>query len=295
MQDLRVYVSNFLANGASSRKNDSGDYVGVLTLEVDGYSVELEQVFVPIGKDVKKHNGKKIGTTEIIVRKVESKDTKKVLKMCDRLCWLMTLAGLTMSCRYAYDYPDGQRREERTVIGSLNKFRPTLNLEDGKSVQTYMQNGYSQFKKYEKARDLTAVINYLANAHSHEMPLQFKLLGCFVVLESLKSTFAENSSIPFIAGSYRKGKNPTRKSPKYTFEELVKMMLREQGLKFGLRRIIKLRNDIVHTGYTKRTFKHQLTQFERINDILRVYLLSLLNYEGEYPVYSKANSFYNEI
>lgn len=284
MQDLRVFVTNFLASG-----------IGVITLEVDGYEVELEQVFNLSVKEINKFKGQKVPTTEILVKSVKPKDVKRVLKLCDRLCWLMSLAGLSMSARFKYEYPDGQPVEERNVIGSLNTFRPTLNLRDRAAIKTYLQNGYSQFKKYETSRDLRAVIGYLTTAHSHQIPLQFQLLGCFVVLESLKSTFADVKSIPFIAGGYRKGPNPTRKSKKYSFEDLLKMMLQEQSLRYGLRKIVKLRNDIVHTGYTKRTFNHQLDQFERVNDILRVYLLKLLSYQGTYPIYSSANRSYGEI
>lgn len=295
MQDLRVHVTNFLGHGVTRRKNELDGDISLFSLDIEGYAVCIEQVYLPTHKNLKQLKGGKIPTTEIVVKNVKTTDVSKALKISDRLCWLMTFIGLTMSCRYKYEYPDGNPIEERNVIGSLHSFRTTLELRNGPAIQTLLQNGYAPFKKYEKSRDLRAVFGYLANAHSHPMPLQFKLLGCFVILESLKSTYAEVSQIPFIRGAYRKGINPTKNSPSYSFEELLNMMLGEYGLKIGLRRIIKLRNDIVHTGYTKRSFDSQVKQFDRINDILRIYLLKLIEYEGSYPIYSKANRSYGEV
>lgn len=293
MHDLRAFVSNFPAAGTAARIDESGNRIEFLRLDLEGYQVEVQQVFVPRPRKLKEFRGQKISTTEILVRGVKEKHLSKALKMCDRLCWLMSLAGLTMACRYAYEYPDGMAKNKGPVIGALNIFRPTLELANAQAIETYLQNGYLPFKKYEKRRDLRAVVSYLANVHSHEMPLQLKLIGCFVVLESLKATYASEQSIPFINGAFRKGQN--RKSPVYKFEELLMLMFQEYGVKYGLKRIIKLRNDIIHTGYTTRPFKQQLKQFDRVNDILRVYLLKLLEYEGDYPVFSKANRKYREL
>ena len=67
-------------------------------------------------------------------------------------------------------------------------------------------------------------------------------------------------------------------------------MLNEVGMKKGLKRIIRLRNEIIHSGLSRKSHRAQFTMYEKIHDIIREYLLRLLKYHGNYLIYSSASN-----
>lgn len=55
-------------------------------------------------------------------------------------------------------------------------------------------------------------------------------------------------------------------------------------MKRGLKRIIKLRNEIIHSGLSRLSFSSKISLYNRGHDIIREYLLRLLNYQGRYYI-----------
>lgn len=141
------------------------------------------------------------------------------------------------------------------------------------------------YLRLERARKLPLVIDYLVRAEQPGQPMEIQLLIAFVVLENLKSTYAKSASIPFKKGFFRKIPRPQRGSDTYSFEELLQLMFRDVGMRKGLKRIIRLRNQIIHSGVSHRTYSWQRAKYEHLQYLIREYLLRLMRYNGEYLTY----------
>jgi hypothetical protein len=57
-----------------------------------------------------------------------------------------------------------------------------------------------------------------------------------------------------------------------------------------LKRIVKLRNEIIHSGLSQRSHPQGWVMYEKIHDLLREYILRLLGFHGTYLVYSSASN-----
>lgn len=228
-------------------------------------------------------------TSEILVRNVQPSDVQKTLQAIDRICWLLSFAGLSRVLCYGHDYPDGGSNQSRhAVIGTAEFFRPTLEIRDGALVKSFIEQTYPNFVRLEKSRKVNVVVDYLLQAERHGQPTECRLIFAFVLLENLKDTFARSKSIPYLKGFFRKDSRPN--GPKYSFEELLELMFREVRMRRGLKRILKLRNELIHSGLSRKSHHQKWTMYEKIHDLLREYILRLLGYHGNYLTYMSASN-----
>lgn len=92
--------------------------------------------------------------------------------------------------------------------------------------------------------------------------------------------------------AYRKGyfrKPPTRPGKDggaYSFEELVSLMLRQVDMRKGVKRFVKLRNDLIHSGLSRKPHQRQWALYADIHDLIREYILRLLGYRVRYWPYA---------
>lgn len=91
-------------------------------------------------------------------------------------------------------------------------------------------------------------------------------------LEMLKTTYANVRGIPLIGGQFRKISAPPKPNPKkeraYTFQELLKLMLRDVKMgRTGLKSLIGLRNTIIHSAIATKKPSSLWKSYERCQDI----------------------------
>lgn len=289
MADLRAYVANCLVGGHSLTRE--GKHVTRDTIEFvcDCKTLVLKQRCDVASGEFQGLKGTFANTTQILVPDVSTSEVAKILVIVHRVCWLLSLAALSRVVCYGHDYPDGSQNSSRhPVFGTAEFFRPTLEIRDGGLIKSYIEQTYPTFKRLENSRKLNVVIDYLLQAERPSQPTECKLLFAFVLLENLKDTFAQSKDIPYEKGYFRKSADS--RSPKYSFEELLELMFAEVGMRRGLKRIVRLRNEIVHSGLSRQSHAKNWAMYEKIHDILREYLLRLLGYRGQYLVYSSASN-----
>jgi hypothetical protein len=227
-------------------------------------------------------------TSIVEVEGVKTTQLDSVLNALDAICWLLSFVCQSRVMRYGYCFPTATTHGHfRSVSGTANNFRTALDLHDAVAVKSFVEQAYPAFCRFEKKRKLAAVFDYLAQAERPNQPTEIRLLLLFVTLESLKDTYARETGIPYIKGFFRK---PPRKHGKlgaaFSFEELLQQMLRSAGMRRGLKQVITLRNEIIHSGLSRRPHSRQWQMYERIQDIVREYIFRLLNYHGNFFTYS---------
>jgi hypothetical protein len=226
-------------------------------------------------------------TSTVEVEGVEPNQVDKVLEALDAICWLLSFASQSRIARYGYHFPDTTTGQFRATAGTVNDFRPPINLRDTEVIKSFIEQTYPEYRRLSKKRKLTVIFDYLEQTERHNQPTEVRLLLLFVTLESLKDTYARELGIPYIKGFYRKPPTkPNSPGAKYGFEELLLKMLRSVGMRKGLKQVVTLRNEIIHSGLSRKSHSRQWQIHERIQDLVREYVFRLLNYRGEFFTYT---------
>lgn len=289
MADLRAYVANYLGGGEEISKYEDTWVRDSLFLICDSFKFQFIQNKEVVTGPLTDFKGSFVASSEILVRNVRQRDVDKVLKIIERICWLLSFASLSRVMCYGHEYPDCSGLGKRvSVVGEARFFRPTIDIRDGKKTIEYIEKCYSQYKLLEKTRKLNVVIDYLVQAERAAQPTELKLIIAFVVLENLKDTYARSANIPYKRGYFRKIPKPQKGDDRYSFEKLLQLMLRQVKMKKGLKRMKNLRNEIIHSGVTRKRHSWQWKKYEMLHDLLREYILRLMGYSGDYLTYSSA-------
>lgn len=296
MPDIRAYVANFLGSGHEFTKYKDKDIRDSLSFDCDGFSFQFIQKPEIILGNINDFKNTFTESTEVLIKNVSENNVKNALKVLDRICWLLSFASLSRVMRCGYEYPDksGQKNFS-SVIGVASYFRPSIDIRDGKKTIDFINCTYDNYKRLEKTRKLNVVIDYLVQAEKSGQPRELKLIISFVILENLKDTYARSLNIPYVKGFFRKVPKPVKKTDQYHFVELLHLMLKQVKMKKGLKRVKNLRDEIIHSGVTRKPHSWQWKKYEQIHDLLREYILRLLGFRGNYLLYSSACEEYKTL
>jgi hypothetical protein len=292
MSALLATVANCFMGGDEITKRGNRSARDIVNFRCGGYVFRFRQNAVALSPSFSDSCGDLVDTSEVLVEGVSPTSLATVRRILDSICWLLSLAGLSRVVSYRYEYPQGSGLGgDQSVVAQSSYFRPTIEIRDGAAVRTFVEQTYPKFRTLQRRRKLPVVIDYLVLAERVAQPMEVRLVLLFVALECLKTTYAKSHGMPFIAGRYHQpSSKPSKLGRVCGFEDLLKLMLTEVGMRRGLRRIVQLRNDIVHSGVSRRSYTQQLSTYERAHDVVREYLLRLLGYHGTYLTYSSAGS-----
>jgi hypothetical protein len=283
MANLHAEIGNFLGSGHSFSQYGDKQLRDTLNLSCGGFQIKLiQREQVVLGK-IHDLVGSFVETTRAEVQGVSPTKKDRALKVLDNICWLLSFATQSSVVQYSYEYPSGSgASHSRSVIGMANHFRPVIEIRDGAETEKFIEACYEQYALLECSRKLNVVFDYLVQAEKPGQPTELRLLIAFVVLENLKDTYARSLDIQYINGYFKKGENPTRQSPSYSFNELLTQMFNAVGMRRGLKRVIKLRNEIIHSGVTRKPHSWQWSKYEQLQFLIREYVLRLLQFRGNY-------------
>jgi hypothetical protein len=227
----------------------------------------------------------------VLVRNVPKPQVKRLCElMCDLAC-LLSFASVSSVDYFGYEYPHGSGNIEWWKTGGVARcFRPTIDIHNATMVKHFISTTWSSYQRQKRSRRLHLPVRYLVQA-DRELSIELKLVIAFITFENLKDTFARWQRIPYHKNYFRKRSSPPKKDlakePKYSFEELLDLMFRDAGMHRGLKRVVKMRNRIIHSGVTRMSHDRSWAMYERCHDLLREYLLRILDFRGLYIGYAK--------
>jgi hypothetical protein len=253
----------------------------VLKLRLGRIQVKLIQdPRIPI--QIGRVRGERLHTTDIEFGEVPLRKRDWAIQVSRDIAWLLAFA--TMSPVNVFGWDHGGRGQRWNAYGTLQHFRPILHFGDAKSLKGFMESTWPAFRREKRTRRLASVIHWCVQSEASDQPVEQRLLATFVALESLKATYALGAGIPYKGGGFRKPNGG-----KYTFEDLLKMMFVSQGMRPALKRFVKARNAIVHFGLSRTSVERSYQQYEKAHDLIREYLLRVLEFEGPYYSFSRPN------
>jgi hypothetical protein len=286
MPNLRAYLANCLIGGHTFSSNGTSCIRDTVEFKCAGRTFILTQKESVITGNTSEFRGRFCETSEILVENVQTSEVNEILGAIDRICWLLSFAGLSSVVRYGHVYPEGGPCQQlRTVMGTTEYFRPTLEIRDGTLIKSFIEQTYTNFVSLEQSRKVNVVISYLLQAELPGQPTECKLIFAFVLLENLKHTYAASKNIPYLKGFFRKVPKPTNGGDRYSFVELLELMFNEVGMHPNLNDVKDLRNELIHSGLSTKPHNQLWVMYEGIHDLLREYILRLLGYTGYYLPY----------
>lgn len=284
---FKAKITNYFGRGSEAKYNQDGSWSLCLSkMKLGKYRVELEQE--PSILENSEPTKGFVETTTISVQGVKSFSEGQSVIL--DICCLLSLASMSQVRPYYFEF--GSSARTVSTVGQAIRYRPLLEIQDGSVVKSYLEKVWPTYRKLKRSRKLREVIDMLTTCQLPGLPLEIQLGQMFVILENLKGTFAKHSGIPFVAAFFREISNPPKPNPKkekqLSFNDLLTRMLAAEGMKPKLKRIIKLRNEIIHFGLSRKPYESLIKNYDYCHDVVREYLLRLLGYSGEYLVYRKA-------
>lgn len=258
----------------------------MVCLKLGRYNVRVIQDREVISNKIKPEG--LIYTTDIEISNV--KQYQEGERIVYDLCRLLSLASFSQVVPLSYSFSG--RGKRLNISAEAMYFRPLIDIKRGNASQVFLEKTWASYRKNKRRRKLAEVIEMLTIAELPVQPLEVKLAQIFIVMENLKGTFAKKNEMPFSKGFFRDNKNPNKplhRQPTIGFEALLTLMFKDVGMKPSLRKIVKLRNEIIHFGLSRKPYSSLRNDYDYCHDVVREYLLRLLNYEGEFLLYSKAS------
>jgi hypothetical protein len=286
---LTAYVANCLIAGDEITRHADGSWTrDLVRFNCDGWEFRFYQRADVAHGETEALTGTFCETTTVEVEGVQPNQLESALEALDAICWLLSFSGQSRVICYGHEFRKGRTTGHfKSVIGIATYFRPPINIRDGAAVKSFVEQTYPSFCRLGGKRKLAVVFDYLVQAERPGQPTEIRLLLLFVAMESLKDTYSREAGIPYAKGSYRRpARKPGKLGAAFTFEELLLQMLRSVGMRKAVKQVVALRNEIIHSGLSRKPHSRQWRMYERIQDLVREYLVRLLGYHGAFYTYA---------
>ncbi|GAH40448.1 unnamed protein product, partial [marine sediment metagenome] len=203
---------------------------------------------------------------------------------------LLSLATCSMVTKFGYEFKNTKPETKvNAVFGQLLYFRPLIDTKNGSSIRRFLELTWPAYHSLKTYRKFNIAFQYFVWSQLNEEPIELSLVTTFVLYENLKHTFAIKQGYPFINGFFRPHGATTSKARTKGFKELLQEMFNAVRMTPNLDAIISLRNELIHSGISKLSLPKYIDIYTECHDILREYLLKLLQYTGPYFPYSSPN------
>lgn len=230
-----------------------------------------------------KYNGYFVETSTVVVRGVRAEERDEVRELLEKLSYLLSFAGCSQVACYGWDHPEEPpiRNMHWATVARARFTKPTLAIRQPGAVRGYLESVWPEYVRVEETKDLRRSIEIFTIAETHSLPMELKLATIFILLENLKSTYARRRGYRFRGGRWEKP-NGDRAG----FRDLLEEMLADEGMSSPhLGAVVRLRNDIIHSGVSELSFDEQDEIYGHCQDIAREYLLRSWGYTGEFQLY----------
>lgn len=306
MENLEVFLINLFMLGENSSNHNNQRIHDTTVIECEGFKFEFKQLNIHLKQS--EFINQSLITTKITIENISSDQVEHVLEIIDDLCWLMSFAQQSPVRRYSYKI--GSAEYETNCSGIvINPLRSIIE-DSGKEIRNFIEQTYPTFKKLKSIRQLTVVFGYLCEANRSTLALEITLISHYVAIENLKNTFTLEQGYIYKYGKYSHPLYPPqdyhcKNKEEYCFDEMTAQYIHKSYGKCGstemtkrmfisskfkraeISPFLKKRNKIIHEGillpFGDENYMEQAREDRKnVSDLLRKYLLMLLNYKGSY-------------
>lgn len=277
------FLNCFIAAETGSVEREGRWYRDTIEVSLGERDVKIVQRPEIVGENARKYWGQAVPTTTVVVPGVEAAERTEVRELLTGLSYLLSFAASSDVAFYGWSHEEEPRLHERwATVAQTGFFRPAFDLSSGGAVREYLERTWQGYRRLEESRGLRVAIDLYVLAETRTLPDELKLATIFILLENLKSTFADERGYAFVKGHYTKPSGD-----RWGFRGLLAEMLADAGMTSpDLEPIVSLRNEIIHSGISRTPRSHQEEIYESCQDLVREYLLRLLGYRGRFRLFS---------
>lgn len=298
MKTLEVSLINLFITA------EKDDYI---IFECDTYIFKLQQLASPLAQ--KECVNETRITTHLFIENFEANDVPNILNIIDNICLLLSFATQTFVYRKEYKI-DSLSTDRMVHQYTINPPNPIIPL-NRKAIREFIETTYTTFKKLKSTRQLIVIFGYLCEANRSTLALEIALISHYVAIENLKNTFALDNRYEY-SGQHFTHKDfppldnpptnvedywlPKGKRKKYVHKMYGQITSTEMTLRMfeashfnrdEIMPFLEKRNKMIHEGILlplgDENYMGQAIEDRRdVSDLLRKYLLTLLNYKGAY-------------
>ncbi len=278
--ELVCYLSNFLAVGIETTEKEKGGWIrNKIPLSVAGLNIEIIQDPKFININQTELRGQFVESTKLIVKNVDESNLEPVLTIVKNISNLLSFATSSEVCFYGWSIDGTQQSHQWSVRARYCSFRAPFCCVDTSNIKMLIETCYESYSQIHQPRALNVVVNMLNTPEVNNLQLELKLATMFILLENLKSTYADSKGYKF------KGCYKTVDNKNYTFESLLLEMFCVVKMDVSLTKIKSLRNEIIHSGLSKVSIDEKVAIYADCRDIVTEYFLRLIGFKGDFSPY----------
>lgn len=307
MQNLEIFLINLFMRGEEFSKQDKQPHPNLTIIKCENFEFEFEQLDSQIKQN--DYINKNIITTKVTIENVNSDQIEHLLNIIDELCLLLSFTQQSPIRRCGYKI--GSNSESINCSAHLiNPYAPIIR-NHGADIRIFLEQTYLTFKQLKSIRQLHVVFGYLCEANRFGTALEISLLAHYVAIENLKHTFATRNGFKQKDSKYFHPEYPKLFTPPLDLDnyvlkegeknhyshkvygecgstEMTKRMFEACSFKREeITPFLKKRHRMIHEGILlpigENNYMEQAIDDRRnVSDLLRKYLLTLLNYKGAY-------------
>ncbi len=286
---IKTYdIYNLYFHGEKDVEDENGRYPGLTEIILPKLGEAKIQIMRECINNTKSPAFRKTGTLTIELNNEVNEEHSSIAQ---DICSLLSFA-LNGHIEYR------EQRDKRSIfretgMASNGGWMWIIINRSGRDICAFILACWDTYRTQKNARRLYETIRLLTQTNESKDFLEQKIALTSVLLESLKHTYGVNNKnyktdrTKFYKTPYMKGDEPL------TFKAVLMDMIGEvdmpKDFKYDISYIVKNRNKIIHEGLLDCSTSVMLEQYGAMVSIIRVYLLSLLNFKGRYYSFDQPN------
>ncbi|MFZ0022249.1 hypothetical protein [Acinetobacter sp.] len=306
MEILEVFLINLFMLGENFSNHNNQQIRDTTIIECEGFKFQFKQLNIQLKQS--EFINQSLMTTKITVENIGSDKVELLLNIVDNFCSLLSFAQQAPVRRCGYKLGSEEHWTNCSAY-ILNPFAPIIK-NAGKEIRNFIEQAYPTFKKFKSSRQLTVVFGYLCEANRSTLTLELALISHYIAIENLKNSFAIEQGYKYKDGKYSHPLYPPqdyycKNKEEYCFDEMTAKYIHKLYSKCGSTEMTKRmfvsarfkraeispflnkRNKIIHEGILlpfgdENYMEQAIKDCKNVSDLLRKYLLTLLNYKGAY-------------
>lgn len=307
MEILEVFLINLFMLGENASNHNNQRIRDTTIIECEGFKFTFKQLNIHLKQS--DFINQSLITTKITIENIRSDQVEQLLNIIDDFCSLLSFAQQSPVLRYSHKI--GSLEYSTNCSGIVVNPLRSIIENAGKEIRNFIEQAYPTFKKLKSTRQLIVVFGYLCEANRSSLAQEISLISHYVAIENLKYTFALDNRYEY-SGQHFTHKDfppldntpsnaedywpPKGKRKKYVHKIYGHITSTEMTLRMfeaahfnrdEVTPFLDKRHRMIHEGvlssFGDNNYIGQAIDDRRdVNDLLRKYLLMLLNYKGNY-------------
>ena len=286
MSDYRATIANCPLRGIEFTQHTANGHPArtrnLIRLKAGGFDLELTQD-LQASANVAKLIGNAVDTTDLLVRNVAPSQVARLQEVILHVSELLSFATESRVLPHSFQYPAGSAEGgSRTMVGTIQHFRPPFG--EPEQAKHLVDTCFDRYEQLRTSHHFHIVVDYIHHSVMSGLAVEVKIALACITFENLRHNWALVEGYPHIRGFFReKGATLVNPGDPVGIKRHLEEMFAAAGMTSDADRIIKIRNQVLHTGLINQP--DNFASFAFLETVLREYFLRRVGYHGKFLPY----------